>query len=159
MSLRRFNSPATDGSRSSSSSSKRMKEKMLDDKCLCGRDVVLIKSGTMTNPNRWFIKCPGWATRDCKYFVWVDKIEEGWEGLARALAKRNSNQSYSRHEDGLTVTKGVENQQASSMMARKLEKFKGEVRGELRGMKLLLSTIALGVAFYLFCELYLVMKL
>jgi len=89
----------------------------------------------------------------------VDKIEEGWEGLARALAKRNSNQSYSRHEDGLTVTKGVENQQASSMMARKLEKFKGEVRGELRGMKLLLSTIALGVAFYLFCELYLVMKL
>ncbi|RYR79689.1 hypothetical protein Ahy_A01g004506 [Arachis hypogaea] len=132
MSLRRFNSRASEGIRSSSSSSKRMKEKMLDGKCLCGRDVVLMESGTMTNPNRWFIKCPGWATRDCKYFVWVDEIEEGWEGLARALAKRNSDQSYLRHEDGVTVTSGVENPQSSSMMARKLEKFRGEVRGNLR---------------------------
>ncbi|XP_020973519.1 uncharacterized protein LOC110269897 [Arachis ipaensis] len=158
MSLRRYNSPASDGTRSSSSSSKRMKGKMLDGKCLCGRDVVLIESGTMTNSNRWFIRCPGWATRDCKYFVWVDEIEEGWEGLARALAKRNSDKSYSRHEDGVTVTTGLKNQPASSMMSRKLEKFRGEVRGELRGMRLLFSTIALGVAFCLIFELYLVMK-
>ncbi|QHO31042.1 uncharacterized protein DS421_8g238210 [Arachis hypogaea] len=75
MSLRRFNSDGNDGSRSSSSSSKKMKEKKLDGKCFCGSDIVLMESGTITNPNRWFIRCHLWTTRYYRYFVWVDELE------------------------------------------------------------------------------------
>ncbi|QHN76369.1 hypothetical protein S245_065763 [Arachis hypogaea] len=106
MSPHRFNSDANFGSRSSSSSSKKMKEKKLDGKCFCGRDVVLMESGTITNPNRWFIRCPLWATRDCRYFVWVDELEQGWEGMARCLAKKKFEHCYATPDDGLTLTAG-----------------------------------------------------
>ncbi|QHO39338.1 uncharacterized protein DS421_4g128230 [Arachis hypogaea] len=76
MSFRRFNSDANDGSRSSSSSSKKMKVKKLDGRCFCDRKVALMEFGTMTNPNRWFIRCPLWTTRDCKYFVWLMKSKK-----------------------------------------------------------------------------------
>ncbi|QHO28115.1 uncharacterized protein DS421_7g213880 [Arachis hypogaea] len=142
MSFRRFNSAANDGSRSSSSSSKKMKAKKLDGRCFCGREVTLMESGTMTNPNRWFIKCSLWATRDCKYFVWVDEIEEGWEGIVRCLAKRHSETSYARYDDGFTVTEPRENQQAPSILARKIDKFRGEIRGEIRGIRVLLLCIS-----------------
>ncbi|XLU24177.1 hypothetical protein S245_060243 [Arachis hypogaea] len=144
MSLRRFNSTANDGSRSSSARSKKMKEKKFDGRYFCGREVALMESGTITNPNRWFIRCPLWATRDSKYFVWVDELEERWESLARCLAKRKSEHSYARHDDGLTVTVVGENQQVSSMMARKIDKFKVEIRDEIREIRVLLSTVALG---------------
>ncbi|QHO41377.1 uncharacterized protein DS421_5g145200 [Arachis hypogaea] len=88
MSFRRFTPAPSDGSGSSSSSSKKKKVKKLDGRCFCGREFALMESGTVTNPNRWFIRCPLWATKDCKYFVWVDEIKEGWEGIARCLAKR-----------------------------------------------------------------------
>ncbi|RYR78858.1 hypothetical protein Ahy_A01g003717 [Arachis hypogaea] len=162
MSLRRLKSTANRGSHSSSASSKKMKEKKLHDKCFCGRELALMESDTIMNPNRWFIRCPLWAIRDkryCKYFVWVDEPEEGWEGLARCLVKRKSEHSYARHDNGLTVTAVEKNQQASSVMARKIEKFNVEIRGEIRRIRVLLSTVALRVAFCLFCELYLVMKL
>ncbi|QHO16978.1 uncharacterized protein DS421_10g308280 [Arachis hypogaea] len=157
MSLRRFNSAVNNESGSSSTSSKKMKEKKLDDRCFCGREVALMESGTITNPNIWFIRCPLWATRDCKYFVWVDELEEGWECLTRCLAKRKSEYSYARHDDGLTVTAVRENQQASLMMASKIDKFRDEISGEIRRIRVLLSTVVLGVAFCLFYELYLVM--
>ncbi|QHN87210.1 uncharacterized protein DS421_16g553080 [Arachis hypogaea] len=106
MSPRRFNSNANFGSRSSSSSSKKMKEKKLDEKCFCRWDVVLMETGMITNPNRWFIRCPLWATRDCRYFVWVDELEQGWEGLARCLAKRKVEHCYAMPDDGSTLTAG-----------------------------------------------------
>ncbi|QHO47760.1 uncharacterized protein DS421_1g00030 [Arachis hypogaea] len=158
MASRRFNSDGSFGSRSSSSSSKKMKEKKLDGKCFCGRDVVLMESGTITNPNRWFIRCPLWATRDCRYFVWVDELEQGWEGVARCLAKRKFEHCYATPDDGLTLNSGGENLQASSVMAKKIDKFRAEIRGEIRGIRVMIMTVALGVAFCLFCELYLVMK-
>ncbi|QHO15555.1 uncharacterized protein DS421_10g295860 [Arachis hypogaea] len=75
MSPLRFNLDANFEIRSSSSSLKKMQEKKLDRKYFCERDVVLMESGTITNPNKWFIRCPLWATRDCRYFVWVDELE------------------------------------------------------------------------------------
>ncbi|QHO21018.1 uncharacterized protein DS421_11g342970 [Arachis hypogaea] len=124
MSLRRFNSAANDGSRSSSSSSKKMKAKKLDGRCFCGRE-----------------------TRDCKYFVWVDEVEEGWEGIARCLARRHSEISYARHDDEFTVTEPGKNQQAPSILARKIDKFGDEIRGEIREIRVLLLWIALGLHF------------
>ncbi|QHN96046.1 uncharacterized protein DS421_18g615020 [Arachis hypogaea] len=106
-----------------------------------------MESGTITNPNRWFIRCPLWATRDCKYFVWVDEIEEGWEGIARCLARRQSETSYPRHNDGFTVTEPGENQQASSILGRKIDKFRAEIRGEIREIRVFLLWIALGLHF------------
>ncbi|MED6108290.1 hypothetical protein PIB30_022420 [Stylosanthes scabra] len=63
----------------------RKQEKNLTRRCFCGQIVVLLQSGTLNNPGRWFLRCPMWKTMDCKYFVWVDEIDGGWEGLARAL--------------------------------------------------------------------------
>ncbi|MED6165311.1 hypothetical protein PIB30_098381 [Stylosanthes scabra] len=57
----------------------------LAGRCFCGKTVLLLKSSTSSNPGRWFIHCPMWKTRYCKYFAWVDEIDGGWEGLAQAL--------------------------------------------------------------------------
>ncbi|QHO13108.1 uncharacterized protein DS421_15g512730 [Arachis hypogaea] len=142
MSFRRVTPAPSDGSGSSSSSSKKKKVKKLDGRCFCGREVALMESGTVTNPNRWFIRCPLWAvradavgvqTRDCKYFVWVDEIEEGWEGIARCLARRQSGSSYPRHDDGLVITEPGENHEASATLARGIDKLRVEIRGEIRG--------------------------
>ena len=43
-------------------------------------------------------------------------------------------------------------------MAKKIDKFRVEIRGEIRGIRVMIITVALGIAFCLFCELYLVMK-
>ncbi|MED6182938.1 hypothetical protein PIB30_033344 [Stylosanthes scabra] len=72
------------------SSSLRKQEMNFSGRCFCGQSVVLLQSGTLTNPGRWFIRCPLWKTMDCKYFVWVDEIDGGWEGLSRALIGRTS---------------------------------------------------------------------
>ncbi|XP_057730146.1 uncharacterized protein LOC130945447 [Arachis stenosperma] len=159
MSSRRFTPAPSDGSGSSSSSSKKKKVKKLDGRCFCGRDFALMESGTVTNPNRWFIRCPLWATRDCKYFVWVDEIEEGWEGIARCLARRQSGSSYPRHDDGLIVTEVGENHEASSILATGIEKLRVEIRGEIRGIRVLLVWIALAVAFCLIFLLYFFLKM
>ncbi|MED6187511.1 hypothetical protein PIB30_077118 [Stylosanthes scabra] len=71
------------------SSSTTNEEKNLFGTCFCGQCVVLLRSGTITNPGRWFIRCPLWKAMDCKYFVSVDEIDGGWEGFARALVERN----------------------------------------------------------------------
>ncbi|QHN94378.1 uncharacterized protein DS421_17g600710 [Arachis hypogaea] len=154
MSFRRFTPAPSDGSRSSSSSSKKMKAKKLDDRCFCGREFALMESGTVTNPNRWFIRFPLWAVMDRRCWSSIDEIEEGWEGIARCLAKRQSGSSYPRHDDGFTVTEPGENQQASSILARGIEKFRAEIRGEIMGIRVLLLWIALGVAFCLICEIH-----
>ncbi|RYR10990.1 hypothetical protein Ahy_B05g079483 [Arachis hypogaea] len=168
MSFRRFTPAPTDGSGSSSSNSKKKKVKKLDGRCFCGREFALMESGTVTNPNRWFIRCPLWAVRayavgvqirDCKYFVWVDEIEEGWKSIARCLAKRQSWSSYPRHDDGLIVTEPGKNQQASSILARGIDKLRVEIRGEIREIRLLLLWIALGVVFCLIFLLYFFVKM
>ncbi|QHO16541.1 uncharacterized protein DS421_10g304390 [Arachis hypogaea] len=156
MSLRKCNSAISNVSCSNTTSSRKKKEKKLDGRCFCGLEVALIESGTVTNPNRWFIRCPLWKTRDCKYFMWVDEIEEGWEGLARSLAKRNTEHCYTICEDGLTNTAVKrENQESFSMIARKMKKL----RGEVRTTRVLLVTIAVVAVFCLACNLYLVMKI
>ncbi|QHN84887.1 uncharacterized protein DS421_16g532590 [Arachis hypogaea] len=80
------------------SSSKRSEEKTLSGRCFCGQDVVLLQSGTLTNPERWFVRCPLWKTMNCKYFLWVDEINGGWEGLARALVRKNQDSCCATHE-------------------------------------------------------------
>ncbi|QHN91913.1 uncharacterized protein DS421_17g579130 [Arachis hypogaea] len=72
------------------SSSKRSKEKSVSRRCFCGQGMVLLQFETLTNPGRWFVRCHLWKTMDCKYFVWVDEIDGGWEGLARALVRKKS---------------------------------------------------------------------
>ncbi|QHN76805.1 uncharacterized protein DS421_19g647150 [Arachis hypogaea] len=89
MSLRRFNSTTSNISCSNALSSRKKKEKKLDGRCFCGLEVALMEYGT---------------TRDCKYFMWMDEIEEGWEGLTRSLAKKNIEHSHASFEDGLTIT-------------------------------------------------------
>ncbi|MED6109914.1 hypothetical protein PIB30_037997 [Stylosanthes scabra] len=64
------------------SSSKKKQEKNILGTCFYEQDLVLLQSGTLTNPERWFIHCPLWKTMDYKYFVWVDEIDGGWEGLS-----------------------------------------------------------------------------
>ncbi|MED6224720.1 hypothetical protein PIB30_086814 [Stylosanthes scabra] len=83
----RSNTSASNGSYNGSEASSSMKkhENNLPDRCFRGEIVSLLKSGTSSNPGRWFIRCPMWKTGDCKYFAWVDKIDGGWEGLAQTL--------------------------------------------------------------------------
>ncbi|KAL4373365.1 hypothetical protein AHAS_Ahas05G0074500 [Arachis hypogaea] len=58
MSLRKFNLATNNASCSNALSSKKKKEKKLDVRCFYGLEVTLMESGTMTNPNRWFIRYP-----------------------------------------------------------------------------------------------------
>ncbi|MED6115608.1 hypothetical protein PIB30_092302 [Stylosanthes scabra] len=39
-----------------------------------------------------------WKTMYCKYFVWVDEIDGGWEGLSRALIGRTTEKQSCRTE-------------------------------------------------------------
>ncbi|QHO28053.1 uncharacterized protein DS421_7g213310 [Arachis hypogaea] len=102
------------------SSSKRGDEKTLSGRCFCGQGVVLLQSETLTNLRRWF-------TMDCKYFVWVDEIAGGWEGLARALVRKNQDSSCSNHEVNLTGQR-KEIQENSVKILLKIGKLQGEIR-------------------------------
>ncbi|QHO09183.1 uncharacterized protein DS421_14g479100 [Arachis hypogaea] len=102
------------------SSSKRGEEKTLSGRCFCGQGVVLLQSGTLTNPGRWF-------TMDCKYFVWVDEIDGGWEGLARALVRKNQDSSCGNHEVNLTGQRR-EIQENSVKILLKIGKLQGEIK-------------------------------
>ncbi|QHN82008.1 uncharacterized protein DS421_20g691930 [Arachis hypogaea] len=109
------------------SSSKKDEEKTLFGRCFCGQGVVLLQSGTLTNPGRWFVRCPLWKMMDCKYFVWVDEIDRGWEGLARALVRKNQDSSYGNHEVNLTgQRRGI--QENSVKILLKIGKLQGEIR-------------------------------
>ncbi|XP_020977162.1 uncharacterized protein LOC110271177 [Arachis ipaensis] len=109
------------------SSSKRGEEKTLSGRCFCGQGVVLLQSGTLTNPGRWFVRCPLWKTMDCKYFIWVDEIDGGWEGLARALVRKNQDSSCGNHEVNLTGQRR-EIQENSVKILLKIGKLQGEIR-------------------------------
>ncbi|MED6220449.1 hypothetical protein PIB30_044930 [Stylosanthes scabra] len=61
----------------SASSATKNEDKNVSGRCFCGQCIVLLRSGMITNPGRWFIRCPLWRTMDCKYFVWVDEIDGG----------------------------------------------------------------------------------
>ncbi|QHN87941.1 uncharacterized protein DS421_16g559430 [Arachis hypogaea] len=58
MSLHRFNSTTSNISCSNALSSKKKKEKKLDERCFNILKVALMESGTVTTSNRWFIRCP-----------------------------------------------------------------------------------------------------
>ncbi|QHO52186.1 uncharacterized protein DS421_2g37380 [Arachis hypogaea] len=109
------------------SSSKRGEEKTLSGRCFCGQGVVLLQSGTLTNPGRWFIRCPLWKTMDCKYFVWVNEINRGWEGLARALVRKNQDSSCGNDEVNVTGQRR-EIQENSVKILLKIGKLQGEIR-------------------------------
>ncbi|XP_052109595.1 uncharacterized protein LOC110280494 isoform X2 [Arachis duranensis] len=134
----RYNSAISNVSCSNTSSSRKKKEKKLEGRCFCGLEVALMEYGTVTNPNRWFIRCPLWKLDGHGYFNFsdkrlqilyvVDEIEEDWEGLARSLAKKNIEHSYAICEDGLTITAVKrENQESFSMIARKMKKLRAKL--------------------------------
>ncbi|QHO48891.1 uncharacterized protein DS421_1g28230 [Arachis hypogaea] len=87
------------------SSSKRGEENTLSGRYFCGQGV----------------------TMDCKYFVWVDEIDGGWEGLARALVRKNQDSSCSSHEVNLTGQRR-EIQENSVKILLKIGKLHGEIR-------------------------------
>ncbi|MED6183975.1 hypothetical protein PIB30_042922 [Stylosanthes scabra] len=47
-------------------------------RCYHGINAVLLKSCTVENPNRWFLRCPHYKLSElrCEYFVWVDEVHE-----------------------------------------------------------------------------------
>ncbi len=66
-------------------------------------------------------------TMDCKYFVWVDEIDGGWEGLVRALVRKNQDSSCSNHEVNLSGQRR-EIEENSVKILLKIGKLQGEIR-------------------------------
>ncbi|MED6217592.1 hypothetical protein PIB30_019183 [Stylosanthes scabra] len=54
-------------------------------------DDVALKSKTKNNPNRWFYRCPKWKNKDgcCKYFQWMDEMQEEAVGVEECSANIN----------------------------------------------------------------------
>ncbi|MED6218498.1 hypothetical protein PIB30_027154 [Stylosanthes scabra] len=46
------------------SSSTMKQEKNISGTCFRGQSVMLLQSGTLNNPGRWFIRCPLWKIED-----------------------------------------------------------------------------------------------
>ncbi|MED6178125.1 hypothetical protein PIB30_104700 [Stylosanthes scabra] len=104
-------------------------EKNISGTCLCGQSVVLIQSETLTNPGRWFIRCPLWKTMECKYFVWVDEIDGGWEGLSRALIGRTSEKQSSRTEaEDIDLAQLGATREVDLKIIMKMRKIHGEIK-------------------------------
>ncbi|MED6209837.1 hypothetical protein PIB30_058522 [Stylosanthes scabra] len=110
------------------SSSTRKQEKNISGTCFCGQSVVLLQSGTLTNPGRWFIRCPLWKTLD-KYFVWVDEIDSGWEGLSRALIGRTTEKQFSRTEaEDMDAAQLGTTREIDLKIIMKMRKIHGEIK-------------------------------
>ncbi|RYR05050.1 hypothetical protein Ahy_B06g084895 [Arachis hypogaea] len=119
----------SEGSRFSRASHSKMKKKTLDGRCHCGEYVILLKSLTITNPGRWFIRCP--LFEDCNYFVWVDEIDGGWQSLARCLIRR-----LNEHECGITnqdvIIAPIDHSERNVNMPIKVEK---KIEDEIKAMR------------------------
>ncbi|RYR65634.1 hypothetical protein Ahy_A03g011560 [Arachis hypogaea] len=72
--------------------------KQYDGMCRCSLAVVALRSKMNANPGRWFFRCPLW--KDCKYFQWIDELEEqdmveeeecSWNNKPGYLQVKNSN--------------------------------------------------------------------
>ncbi|RYR01593.1 hypothetical protein Ahy_B06g080476 [Arachis hypogaea] len=52
----------------------RRKKRWVFPKYCCGSDAVLFMSGTKSNPNKLFLRCPKFKAAEgcCSFFVWLD---------------------------------------------------------------------------------------
>ncbi|MED6162673.1 hypothetical protein PIB30_072789 [Stylosanthes scabra] len=66
---------------------------------------------------------------DCKYFVWVDKIGGGWEGLSRALIGRTTKKQSSRTEaEDMDAAQLGATREIDLKIIMKMRKIHGEIK-------------------------------
>ncbi|MED6125748.1 hypothetical protein PIB30_071658 [Stylosanthes scabra] len=80
--------------------------KPFDDTCYCRLGMIALKSKTKNDPNRWFYRCPKWKNKDgcCKYFQWMNEIQEKAVGVEECSANTNVVKEAEKLEiDSLTM--------------------------------------------------------
>ncbi|MED6210614.1 hypothetical protein PIB30_065789 [Stylosanthes scabra] len=67
---------------------------------------VPLKSRTVENPTRWFLRCPHYKLSKlrCGYFVWVDEVHE--DEMERVPEEKKMSQHKFSWEDSAKVSDG-----------------------------------------------------
>ncbi|KAL4373253.1 hypothetical protein AHAS_Ahas05G0063300 [Arachis hypogaea] len=68
----------------------RRKKRWVSPKCCCGSYAVLFMSGTKSNPDRLFLRCPKFKTAEgcCLFFVWLDDYVSSFNDMFRRQHQR-----------------------------------------------------------------------
>ncbi|XP_057733990.1 uncharacterized protein At4g04775-like [Arachis stenosperma] len=135
--------------------------KKYDGMCRCSLAVIALRSKTNANPGRWFFRCPLWKNKnqDCKYFQWIDELEEqdmveeeecSWNNKPMLSSGGKLKQKSTRK-----LSESVQYEDIDPMVLPVLTK---ELKEKLRRIEILLTMLCIGVAIGVFIDFFALFK-